>query len=79
MGKVDETITDMWRKGVWVWPLLTIHDAVMVEAEDKYAKESLEIIRDIMDSVMDDEETGERRFRVPIESDGEVMDRWQKD
>jgi hypothetical protein len=32
----------------------------------------------VFNDCMRDERTGEHRFRVPIESDGEIMDRWQK-
>jgi DNA polymerase I-like protein with 3'-5' exonuclease and polymerase domains len=78
MGKLDYALQSMWDKGVWVWPLVTIHDAVMSESEDKYAEDTLGVTTEIMNNVMRDEQTGEHRFRVPIESDGEIMDRWQK-
>jgi DNA polymerase I-like protein with 3'-5' exonuclease and polymerase domains len=78
MGKLDYALQSMWDKGVWVWPLVTIHDAVMSESEDKYAEETLGVTTKIMNGVMRDEQTGEHRFLVPIESDGEIMDRWQK-
>jgi DNA polymerase I-like protein with 3'-5' exonuclease and polymerase domains len=78
MGKLDAILQKMWDQGVWVWPLLTVHDSVMIESEDKYAEEVLELTRDVMDQVMDDEGTGDRMFRVPIESDGLISERWTK-
>jgi DNA polymerase-1 len=85
MGKAEAMLTGMLDCGVWCWPLLTIHDAIMVEAEEDYAEQVLEALGAAMDTVMVDEETGEHCFRVPILSDGEVMyddkeqiSRWRK-
>ena len=41
MGKLDAILQKMWDQGVWVWPLLTVHNSVMIESEDKYAEEVL--------------------------------------
>jgi DNA polymerase-1 len=78
MGKLDAILQKMWDQGVWVQPLLTVHDSVMTESEDKYAEEVLELTRDVMDQVMDDEQTGDRMFMAPIESDGLISERWTK-
>jgi DNA polymerase-1 len=78
MGKTEDVLRGMWDAGVWVQPLLTIHDAIMVEVEEDYAEEVSDVLEVVFNDCMRDERTGEHRFRVPIESDGEIMDRWQK-
>lgn len=77
MGKVDEALRQLLESGVWCWPLLTIHDAILTEAEEDYAEDVSEVQTVCMNSCMDDETTGEHRFRTPILSDGDVMERWK--
>jgi len=85
MGAVDAMLERVREAGVWAYPLLSIHDAVMSEVEEDAAEDVLEATGECMDHCMDDVVTGERMVRVPIESDGEVMwdeseqvSRWKK-
>ena len=85
MGKSDETLERLYEAGVWCWPLLTIHDAVMVEAEEEYAEDVNETMEGDFDGCMQDERTGEEMSRVPIKSEGDVIEydktgksRWKK-
>jgi len=85
MGKTDETLERLYEAGVWCWPLLTIHDAVMVEVEEEYAEDVNETMESDFDNCMRDEQTGVELSRVPIKSDGDVIDyddtrksRWKK-
>jgi DNA polymerase I len=85
MGKTDDTLQRAYDAGVWCWPLLTIHDAVMVEVEEEHAEGVDELLAEDFDNCMRDVETGEEMFRVPIRSDGDVIDydetglsRWKK-
>jgi DNA polymerase-1 len=85
MGKADMLLEQMRERGVRAWPLLTIHDSIMVEAEEKYAEDALETLSVAMNTCMDSEDTGECLTRVKIKSDGEVMfdketgvSRWKK-
>jgi DNA polymerase-1 len=76
MGKADRLLKQLYDSGIWCWPLLTIHDAIKTEADEKYADEVEEILAYSLDTCMVDEHTGEHRFRVPIKSDGEATERW---
>jgi hypothetical protein len=65
--------------------LLTIHDAVMVEVEEEYAEDVDQTLAYDFDNCMRDEQTGVELSRVPIKSDGDVIDydetgksRWKK-
>lgn len=85
MGKSDRTLQQAYDAGVWCWPLLTIHDAVMVEVEEEHAEGVDELLTTDFNDCMRNTETGEEMFRVPIRSDGEVIDydetgvsRWKK-
>ncbi len=78
MGATETELEKLRQAGVWCHPLLSIHDAIMVEAEEDWAQEILDVLGAVMDTCMDDSETGERLFRVPIQSDGYVAQRWEK-
>jgi len=77
MAECEELFTDLMNCGVWVWPLLSIHDQVIAEVEEEYAEAVGDQIKDIFEHVMDDRETGERLWRCPIKSDCEVLERWK--
>lgn len=78
MASVEEGLLQMLEMGAWCWPLLVVHDQLIVEADEDVAEDVLEMMTAKFDSVMDDQDTGERMFRVPIKSDGEIMERWKK-
>lgn len=77
MAECEELFMDLLEAGVWVWPLLSIHDQVIAEVEEDYADAVCGQMEHIFEHVMDDRETGERLWRCPIKSDGEVLDRWK--
>jgi len=64
---------------VWCWPLVSIHDQLIFEVEEDAAQEVDSLMKWRFNSVMDDIDTGERLFRVPIGCDGEIMERWKKE
>ena len=78
MGRITDVLEDLNRQGIYAVPILTIHDAIMIEADAEHADDVLEILLMCLDEVMNDVNTGELLFRVPIESDGSVMERWAK-
>lgn len=78
MGKADELLLQLYEQGVWCWPLLTIHDAIKVECDEDVADDVNDLLGVAMDTCMDDVDTGEHMFRVPITSDGSVHSRWEK-
>lgn len=75
MGETNE----LFPEGGSCWPLLSIHDQLIFEEDEDKAEDSNELIGAVFDSVMIDKDTGEDLSRVPIKSDGEVMDRWEKE
>ncbi len=79
MGEGDVELQRILDMGIWVWPLLTIHDELIVEAEEDYAESTCSIMGEIMDAVTTDKKTGKNLCRVPILSDGHPMERWVKE
>jgi len=79
MGETEEELMRLVDMGIWVWPLLTIHDELITEVEEDYAEATGEIIGEIMDAVTTDKNTGVNLCRVPILSDGHPMERWVKE
>jgi len=78
LGQADALLEQLLEAGVWCWPLMTIHDSLMVECEEKDKEEVDAALAFSLDTVMQDRETGGQRFRVPIKSDGGAMERWLK-
>ena len=78
MGEVEEKLLEVLNEGIWVWPLLTVHDDLVVEAEDKYAEFVRDLNSSVMSSVLTDRETGIHQLRVPLMVDGKVMTEWKK-
>jgi DNA polymerase-1 len=78
MGELDQDFEMLEGAGVKVWPLLTIHDQLLVEAEESIAEEIGDLMVARFSGVMEDKETGENSWRTPIKSDKEVLTRWQK-
>lgn len=78
LGQANQVLTELYERRVWVWPLMSIHDSLMVECELGHEDEVEEALKWAIDTVMVDQETGVERFRVTIKSDGERMSRWIK-
>lgn len=74
----DRVVEPMRREGIWCWQLMTIHDELIVEVQEEYGELVKYQMTGIFEDVMNDRETGERLFRVPIEASGKVMSRWEK-
>jgi DNA polymerase-1 len=82
MGMCEGEFERIWREEkVWCWPLLTIHDQLIVEVDEDERKSRMvdEVMAEQFENVMRDVESGEYRFRVPIKSDGEIVKEWRKD
>ena len=77
MAECEEVFESLLASGIWCWPLLSIHDQVIAEADERYADlVGAEMVR-IFEGVMDDRDTGERLWRCKIKSDVEVLERWK--
>lgn len=77
MARCDYILDSLYGEDA-CWPLMTIHDALMFEVDEDRADDVQEMTAWAFDGCMDDESTGERLFRVPIESDGDNVYRWVK-
>ena len=79
MGESQELLSNLrTNQGMWAWPLLVIHDQIMIEVEERYADEVGEAQRELFTQVMIDRETGESYWQTPITADTEINDRWMK-
>lgn len=75
----DQVLHPLYTEGVWCWPLLPVHDELVIEAEGDYAEYILERVIEEFSLSMTDTSTGRNRCSVPIGADGKVMDRWRKE
>jgi len=78
MGRSEEMLLGMERCGVHCVPLTSIHDQLMIEADEDSVDDVQDALQIALDECMDDVQSGEHRFRVPIKSEGESMIRWKK-
>lgn len=73
MAEVQQRVEDEVRPmGVWCWPLMTIHDELIVEVDEEYG----DVVKGMMEEVFGNVMRGE--FRVPVKAEGKVMERWEK-
>lgn len=79
MGELDRDFSAARQDGVWARPLLTIHDQLVAEVEADLAEAARDIMLARFSEVMIDKETGENLWRVPVKSDGEILERWKKE
>ena len=77
MAECEEEFESIRAIGVSCEALLSIHDQVIAEADEEYADSVGATVVRVFECVMDDRATGERRWRVPIKSDCEILDRWK--
>jgi DNA polymerase-1 len=77
MAECEEKFEQVRDCGVYCEGLLSIHDQIIAEVDEEYADQVGEAMVDVFEHVMDDRETGERLWRVPIKSDCEILERWK--
>ena len=77
MAELEQEFNRLAACGVWVWPLLSIHDQEIAEVGEEHAELVGGLMTSVFEHVMDDRQTGERLWRCPIKSDCEVLDRWK--
>lgn len=78
MGEVDPILDEVRNSGVWVWPVMTVHDELVLSCQKGYGDMVRELVADRMEHVLYDRETDENLCRVPVAADGKVMQRWEK-
>lgn len=78
MAAVDARLEEIRSLGYWAWPLLTVHDELLVECDPDCADAVECILAEEMDNVLVDRQTGENYSLVPIKSEGATFDRWRK-
>ena len=77
MAECEEKFEQVRDCGVYCEGLLSIHDQIIAEVDEEYADQVGEAMVFVFEHVMDDRETGERLWRVPIKSDCEILERWK--
>jgi DNA polymerase-1 len=78
LAKTEAALLELLDSGIWCWPLVPVHDQGINEVQEEYADVVGEIQSNCFSECMRDEQTGEHLFRVPIDSDLEIMDVWKK-
>lgn len=77
MAECENFFETLRSSGVWVESLLSIHDQIIAEVEEKNAAALGADMRQIFEGVMNDRDSGKRLWRVPIQSDCEILERWK--
>ena len=79
MGELEEEYEHMRAAGIDVEALLPIHDEIISETDEEQAEVIGDsIIAPVFRNVMVDKQTGENLWRVPINADAKVSERWAK-
>ena len=79
MGELEEEYEHMRAVGIDVEALLPIHDEIISETDEEQAEVIGDsIIAPIFRNVMVDKQTGENLWRVPINADAKVSERWAR-
>lgn len=77
MGVVDRLLDYLRSDGIWAWPLLTIHDELIIEV-DQYSVPYVEsVVGEAMDNVLTDS-FGVLKSLVKVKTDGRFGERWEK-
>jgi DNA polymerase-1 len=77
MAASEEFFDNLRMAGIYCEALLSIHDQLIVEVDEYYAEMVNDNLEPLFNGVMDDYSTGERYWRCPITSDGEVLKQWK--
>jgi len=78
MGKLQVGLEGLREAGVDCHPMIAVHDQLLIETPEEDTGLVDELMEACFENVMRDEETGEEMFRVPVKSDGAVMENWVK-
>lgn len=78
MARVEKRLEEIREAGIGCEAMLPIHDELLSEVDEDWVGEVAEIVGAEMAKSLVDEQTGELRCRVPILTEGTVMDRWKK-
>jgi DNA polymerase-1 len=79
LAEIQERIEEDFRScGIWCWPLMTVHDEILVEVEEGYGELVQCMMEEVMMNVLRDKDTGEDLCKVPIKADGKIMRCWEK-
>ena len=79
MAEVQTEVIEKVRlEGIWAYPVMTVHDELIVAVDEEYGDVMCARLEQVMGNVMLDRETGEQKLAVPIVAKGHVMKRWEK-
>jgi DNA polymerase-1 len=80
MAELDDQLNVLREIGIDSWPLMTIYDELIIEAEEDNAYVISVPMGEVMDNVLTDKQTGKNICLVPIQSDGKIMKKgWTKE
>lgn len=79
MGEIHERLVMLDRDyGIQAFPTMTIHDELLIEAPEDDVETIQALLGEIMDNVLFDKQSGKNLCKVPIRSDGKILERWTK-
>jgi DNA polymerase-1 len=78
MGEAQERFDLLTEYGIDAAPILSIHDELLVEVPEDDAETVQAVLGEVMDNVLFCRSTGRELCRVPIRSDGKILERWTK-
>jgi len=78
LAELKHEIDIMSANGMNAYPISTVYDEILVEVEEDYAEYFQQVQGQVMDNVLVDKDTGVLHSKVPIKSDGKLMECWHK-
>ena len=78
MAELHDRLRDLSTYGIEGYPVMTIYDELIVETPEEHGETIESAMEEVMDNVLVDKSTGILQSKVPIKSDGHLMQRWIK-
>ena len=78
MAELHDRLRDLSTYGIDAYPVMTIYDELIVETPEEHGETIESAMEEVMDNVLVDKSTGILQSKVPIKSDGHLMQRWIK-
>ena len=78
MGEAQERFDQLEDYSIQAHSILSIHDELLIEVLEDDAETIQAVLGEVMDNCLIDKNTGTDLCRVPIRSDGKILQRWTK-
>lgn len=79
LGEINERVHNLESIGISVYSLMSVYDELLCEALEDDCDVVQTMLGEVMDNVLVDRQTGILQCAVPIQSDGKIMSRWEKE